>query len=392
MSSKWLNTTEIVAGFIFRGKLDAHIVNPDDMYPPYNETIPTVRDSRTLDEAKERVIEKHGYSMWRDAVEASEAINSGTTPLNWVKILESLASKSLNGLDLEKIGRDLQEGKDVDLGKIMQATSQINLGYRALTPLSEVEPEKGTWIKTGYAPWDDNIGGVPKGGLTLICASPGIGKTTLALRLGLDMIRKNKKSKVAIFSLEMTLGQIVMRYIETDKKITIDERARILASESSYTVGEIYSVAARTAASEKLAAIIIDFADLMVEGEQSESVMGQIYRNLSILAKQTKVPVILVCQLNRTTYLGGIPKVNHIRYSGMAEAMAALIVLLYNPNNILADMKMDSSFAAEEGRGYIIVGKSRFGFLKGGPIAIKTEWDGLAGWGRSHFGTFAVTG
>ena len=86
--NKWLDNSEIVAGFVLRGKLDAHIVNPDDLYPPYNEIIPTVRDSKGMDEVREKVIEKHGYSIYRDAVSASESINSGTTPLNWLKMLE----------------------------------------------------------------------------------------------------------------------------------------------------------------------------------------------------------------------------------------------------------------------------------------------------------------
>ena len=70
---------------------------------------------------------------------------------------------------------------------------------------------------------------------------------------------------------------------------------------------------------------------MLVEGEQSEAVMGVIYRSLAMLAKTTGVPVILICQLNRTQYTGGIPKINHIRYSGMAEMMSSLILLLYNP-------------------------------------------------------------
>lgn len=384
--SKWQDTTEIVAGYMLRGKLDPNIVNPDDFYPPYPEIVPILRDGGTIED----VVAKCGYSMVRDAKEASEAINGTLSPLGYVKILEQYASRYKNGTNISGIAKDLIDGKDVDLGKLLQYTAQIDLGYRSLTPLSDVEPEEGIWIKTGYAPWDDNIGGVPKAGLTLIAASPGIGKTTLMLRLGLSMVRKYKKQKVAIFSLEMLMSQLVARYITLDKKITSEERSRILASESSYTVGEIYALAARTAASEKLAMIGIDFADLMVEGEQTESMMGQIYRSLSVLAKQTKVPVVLVCQLNRSTYLGGMPKINHIRYSGMAEAMAALITLLYNPNNILADTKIDNQFPPEDGMGYIIEGKSRFGFKKGGPIAIKVPWDGAAGWGDKDKGCFTV--
>lgn len=388
---EWLNNSEIVMGFVFRGKLDPHTINADDLHPPYNEALATARDADNLNSLKETVIQKHGYSIYRDAVEASESINSGTTPLNWVKIMETTASKFRVGVDLSRIGNELQTNHDVDLGKILQNVSQLELGYRSMTPLSEVEPEKHSLTPTGYKPIDDYFGGIPKSGLTIIAAPPGIGKTFLMLKMGLCMLRvkANKKKKIGIFSLEMLMSQLVKRYIDMDKKITTEERSRILASESAYNMSEVYAVAARTAASEKLAMIGIDFADLLVEGEQSESVMGSIYRASAVLAKQTRVPVVLLCQLSRN-YTGGTPRVNHIRYSGMAEAMSSLIFLLHNPNNLLADFgkTQETSLPAVEGRGYIIGGKARFGFTEGGPGAIQVAWDGAAGWGDTVYGGY----
>lgn len=380
--NKWLDTTEIVAGYVMLGKLDSHAVNPEDLHPPYNKVIPILRGGGKIED----VVDKCGYSTVRDAKEAAESINGAVTPTGYLDLLVRLASRYKSGSELKEKAEQLINGDEVDLGKVLQITSQIDLGYRALTPLSEVVPERGTWITTGYRPLDDRVGGLPKAGLTLIAASPGVGKTTLMLKILLSLIRKNKKKRVALFSLEMLMSQVAARYIDLDKSITKDEKSRILASESAYTVGEIYALASRAAASEKLCAIGIDFADLMVEGEQTEAVMGSIYRSLAVLAKQTGIPVILVCQLNRSTYTGGIPRINHIRYSGMAEMMASLILLLYNPNAIVADFKADAQLTAAEGRGYIIVGKSRFGFKEGSPGAVQVEWDGQAGWGDKTFG------
>ena len=156
----------------------------------------------------------------------------------------------------------------------------------------------------------------------------------------------------------------------------------MLGTESAYTVGEIYAVAARAAANENLKAIIIDFADMLVEGEQSEAVMGVIYRTLAVLAKTTGVPVILICQLNRNQYQGGIPKINHIRYSGMAEMMSALILLLYNPSSTVADVQANAILPYYPDKGYIIVGKSRFGFKQGKPGAVQLDFVGETGWGQ----------
>ena len=384
--TKWLDYSEIVTGLVLKNRLDPNSVNPEDLYGDYANIIPILRNGGALED----VIDKCGLSEVRAAQHAVDSINGELKPLAWLKLLEQSASKYKHGMEIGRIAQKLQDGDDVELGKLLQLTSQIDLGYRGMTPLSEVEPMKNPWIKTGYEPIDSNIGGIPKAGLVLIAASPGIGKTTLGLKIGLSMVRKYKKKKVAIYTLEMLMSQLVQRYLGMDESVTLEERARILASETSYSVNEIYALASQTAATEDLACIIIDFADLMVSGEQTESVMGAIYRALSVLAKQTGVPVILICQLNRSTYTGGLPKINHIRYSGMAEAMASLILLLYNPNAIMADFKSENTLIAEEGIGYILVGKSRFGFKMGVPGAIKVPWDGLAGWGDTSQGYFNV--
>lgn len=396
----WLDRSEIVTGLVLNGDLDVNLVNADDFYPPYNEIIVTIRKGGTTEE----VVAKHGFSYYQAATMAANAVNADKEqqkkkPVDWITLLSQVASYYKYGQELAKMADTLIMGQAIDPGKLLQFVGELDLGYRALTPLDEVEPEAGQWIKTGYGPIDHYIGGIPKAGLIALAGGTGIGKTTLALRVAVDMLRlysgkktkKHKevlyadvsveKGKVAMFSLEMLLSQVVARILNVDSSITKEERSRLLASESAFTVGEIYAVAARTAAQENLKAIIIDFADMLVEGEQSEAVMGVIYRSLAMLAKTTGVPVILVCQLNRTQYTGGIPKINHIRYSGMAEMMSSLILLLYNPSSTVADMQANAILPFYPDKGYIIVGKSRFGFKEGRPGAIQVDFKGETGWG-----------
>jgi len=405
----WLDRSEIVIGLILNGELDANLVNADDFYPPYNEVVATLRKGGT----QEDVITKHGFSSIQAATLAANAVTADKEqakhkPIDWLNLLEQAASYYKYGQELSLMADKLMMGQPIDPGKMLQFISELDLGHRALTPLDRVEPEAGQWIRTGYAPIDEYVGGVPKAGLTVVVGGTGIGKTTLALRIGLEMVRlyngkkqkrhKDKlyfdspieKGKVAIFSLEMLLSQVMARYLNLDHTITKEERSRLLASESAYTVGEIYAVAARTAANENLKAIIIDFADMLVEGEQSEAVMGVIYRSLAVLAKTTGVPVILICQLNRNQYQGGIPKINHIRYSGMAEMMSALILILYNPSATVADVNANSILPFYPDKGYIIVGKSRFGFKMGKPGAIQIEFQGETGWGNIGYHYFDV--
>jgi replicative DNA helicase len=410
----WLDRTEIVTGLIFNGHIDKNLVNPGDFYPPYDEIVATIRKDGTTED----VIAKHGFSYYQAATMAANAVmadadQAKNKPIDWVNLLEQAASYYKYGQELALMADKLMMGQPVDPGKLLQFVSELNLGHRTLTPLDQIEPEAGQWIKTGYEPIDNFIGGVPKAGLTVLAGGTGIGKTTLALRIGLELVRlydgkKNNKKKgakyadpmyselpaeegkIAIFSLEMLLSQVVARILTVDMGVTKAERSRMLGTESAYTVGEIYAVAARAAANENLKAIIIDFADMLVEGEQSEAVMGVIYRSLAVLAKTTGVPVILICQLNRNQYQGGIPKINHIRYSGMAEMMSALILLLYNPSSTVADVQANSILPYYPDKGYIIVGKSRFGFKQGKPGAIQLEFKGETGWGNFGFGYWDV--
>lgn len=382
----WQDATEITIGFVLHKKLSPDLINPDDCYPPYHEIIPLMRDGLDIPDVVARI----GYSSVRQAMEAAEHVNGEMKPVEWVKVLTQSASVAQAASKLDEVVKNMRAGKDYDIGLALKAVSMMDEGQRDLTPMSEITPEENSWILTGWDAIDKYIGGIVKAGLITIGASPGVGKTTLVLKLASSLVHKYKKKKVAIFTLEMTVEQLTQRALELSK-ITKDEKERILLGGSSFSVHEIYATASRVAAQEDLAMIAVDFADLLIEGEASESVMGNIYKTLALLAKKTGVPVVLISQLNRNTYSGGTPKVNHLRYSGMAEAMSALILLIYNPNNILVDNGGGKSeLETIEGRGYLIEGKSRFGFKQGGPGAIMIEWDGAGGWGEKGLGWFKI--
>lgn len=379
---KWKDASEIVTGLSIQGRLDANAINPDDLFPPYGEIIPLLRDGKD----RADITMKVGFAPVDTCIHAVDSINGSLSPLEWLKTVELCASRAKAGIDLEKVSRDLKDGKEIDVGSILAAATKVDLGYRDMTPMSQITGDDNVWVKTGYGPIDKYTGGIPDACLTVVGASPGVGKTTFMLKLAKCMVRKYKKKKVALFTLEMTMGQITARLLNIDKEVTKEEKDRILLNEDAYNINEVYAIAGRTCAQNSVAMIGIDFADLLVESEQSEAVMGKIYRTCSMLAKKVRVPVVLISQLNREVYKGGEPRVNHLRYSGMAEAMSALILLIHNPNTILADFATESSLTRVEGRGYVIVGKSRFGFKGGSPGAIMIEWDGLAGWGDREWG------
>jgi replicative DNA helicase len=364
------------------GKLSPDTINPEDVHPTYRDLIAPLRDGKEIADLAAMGF----FSAATTAKMAAEAVNGDVKPIEWLTILKNTASLSSAGAKLAKIAKKWEDGDRSDPADVLATVGMVDSGYREFTPMSEIEPEENMWLKTGYRPIDKHMGGFPKSSLTIMAASPGIGKTSLMLKIANSMVRQYKKQNVIIFTLEMTMAMLTRRMMDMDKSITKDEKSRLLLSESAYTVQEVYAEASRAVATAKTSLIAIDFADQLVEGEQSEAIMGVIYRSLSMLAKKTGVPVLLISQLNRGTYVGGIPRINHIRYSGMAEAMAALILLIYNPHNILADFAEKTPLPDAEGVGYIIAGKSRYGFKEGGPGAIQVQWDGAMGWGNESTG------
>ena len=191
-----------------------------------------------------------------------------------------------------------------------------------------------------------------------------------------------------VYTLEMTTGQIARRILQVAMKpLTKEQKHNVIISDRIMKVDEVYSDAMRLCTTDNVYSIFIDFSDMLVEGAEDEQSMAIVYRRCAALAKEnsTGAPVFLLAQLNRN-YTGGVPKVNLLRYSGMAEAVASLIFLIYNPNQIYSTSVKDNSLPAIPGTGYIVVGKSRYGYREGGPGAIRVDFDGKLAWGNESLG------
>ncbi len=393
---KWRSLSETVTGLVLKGvaepefklKIPPDAVNPASLCAPFHEVIPLARDGKDIGQIAILV----GVQAVNDALQMANTVSDTIHPLVWVQQLERESAKAQAGLKLEKVVKGLVDGEDIDVGGILKIINDLDMGYQELTPMSRINPENATWLKTGYAPWDDHFNGLPAASLTIIGASPGVGKTTLMVEIVKSMItrKENKKKKAAIFTLEMTMAQLTQRMIDIADLKDAD-KDRILLGDGSYSVHEVYAVASRAAAKDDLCVIAIDFADQLIEGEQTEATMGIIYRTLAMLAKKTGIPVLLLSQLNREVYQnGGIPRIHHLRYSGLAEAMAALIIMVYNPKNIsiVTPKKDEPTLPVSVGKAYLIVGKSRYGYVHDCPGAVMVDWNGAEGWGSKALGWF----
>jgi replicative DNA helicase len=213
-----------------------------------------------------------------------------------------------------------------------------------------------TGLPTGFTDLDVETTGFQPGDLVVVGARPGMGKTAFCLNIATH-VGVEVKSPVAIFSLEMTKEQLVLRMVCSDAEVDSksvrsgyhskeDYRklvnaagrladATIYIDDSFNSVLDIRAKSRRLKAEHGLGLIIVDYLQLMSgvgNYSQREQVISDISRSLKALAKDLSVPVIVISQLNRSCELRGEnkrPIIADLRESGAIEQDADVILFLY---------------------------------------------------------------
>ena len=377
----WSDCSEIVCGLVLSKKLSINSVRQETLIPPYNDIIKLMKNGVT---ATEDLIERVGLSPVQASLEAVKSMN-GLGDKNWVKILENTASNYDAGNKLEKFGKKLQQGDDIDWAVVKTISHNAMEGVGGdFTPLSEIEAGEIAFKETGFTAIDKHLGGFPIVGQVIVAAQTSTGKTSFMVGLASCWAKKHPKDNVAIFTLEMMKEEIARRFDEIHQ-LTNETKSRIQVNDAIVTPEE---VVAKASTIENLGLVCIDFADLLIKGETTEFAMAHIYRTFMLGAKQLGCPVVLLSQLNRG-YSGGIPRPSDIRYTGLAEALGWMILMLYNPSTDwfseedTKDKDNKEILVVREGCAYIIAWKVRGGFRyhkDDSPGAIQVQFNGKKGW------------
>lgn len=211
-------------------------------------------------------------------------------------------------------------------------------------------------IPTGFIAYDHLTNGLHAGDLTIIGARPGVGKTSLAVCIGVNVARAGEG--VAIFSMEMPTTQLIARAICSEarvdllkvraKSFTEQERARIITASGHHEklpifvddtatirVHEIVAKVRAKQAVTPIKVVILDYLQLIRGDSNSaqfrEQDVSMISRGLKAMAKELNVAVIALSQLNR-----GIenrddkkPRLSDLRESGAIEQDADNIAFIH---------------------------------------------------------------
>ncbi len=214
-----------------------------------------------------------------------------------------------------------------------------------------------TGLATGYDDFDEMTAGLQHSDLVIIAGRPSMGKTTFAMNIVENVIIKEKKPAL-IFSLEMpgeqlatrmisSLGQIEQHRLRTGKLVEEDwprfssavsilnDTALFIDDTPGMSPSEIRTRARRAVREHgELGVIVVDYLQLMtVPGnkENRTTEISEISRSLKLLAKELRVPVIALSQLNRELEHrpNKRPIMSDLRESGAIEQDADVIVFIY---------------------------------------------------------------
>ena len=227
--------------------------------------------------------------------------------------------------------------------------------YSTLKERAE-NPTDVTGIPTRFRDLDVLLAGLQKSDLIILAARPAMGKTAFALNL-VTAAALHSDSSVAVFSLEMAKEQLATRMLTSEGRISgsrmrtgqllnddwpplmeaaerLSEARVFIDDTPAVTVSHIRSKCRRVAAQHGLDLVVIDYLQLM-RGDGSEHSREQeissISRGLKGLAKEMKIPVVALSQLNRGVEQRADkrPLMSDLRESGAIEQDADIIMFLY---------------------------------------------------------------
>lgn len=258
----------------------------------------------------------------------------------------------------------------------------ISIAEAAVNYFTQLQenPKGRRGLKTGLNDLDALIGGLNKSDLIIIAARPSMGKSALAINIAAHVA---KKKSVLLFSLEMSLNQVVNRlyalasgvhatriqyktYSDKDAGKVVDACDRLaklhlfLDDTAGLSLMAMKMKARRIKKEHGLDLIVLDYLQLMTGSgryrDNRVQEVSELSRGLKAMARELDIPIIALSQLSRSVELRGDkrPVLSDLRESGSIEQDADIVMFLYRDEYYNRDA--DNPNLAE-----IIVAKNRNG-------------------------------
>ena len=290
-------------------------------------------------------------------------------------------------------------GEDRFKGQMLSMKDQV---MEAIESIEKLYERKGgiTGISTGFVEFDRMTSGMHGAEMIVIAARPSMGKTALVMNIA-EHVAVQEKLPIGVFSLEMSSQQLVQRLLCSRARVNLQKvrdgflaerdfpsltaaasklaEAKIFIDDSAgLSILELRAKARRLRAQHDVQLLIVDYLQLL----RSTSRRAQDNRQLEIseisagikgLAKELKIPIIVVAQLNRQPEArsGGKPRLSDLRESGSIEQDADLVGLLVRPEIYEED---EEARAEKAGEAELIIAKQRNGPVGEIPLTFLKEF------------------
>jgi replicative DNA helicase len=283
---------------------------------------------------------------------------------------------------------DAAEKVIFDIAEKKIKASFVSVGDMIKDTLKAVErlyerKELVTGVPTGFKDFDKLTAGLQPSDLIIVAGRPSMGKTAFALNIA-AYASLNAGIGVAVFSLEMAREQLVLRMLCSEARVDNSKvRAGYLGERDfpklanaagrlhdaliyiddtpAISILELRAKARRLIRDrdKKVGLVIVDYLQLMRgmgNASNREQEISEISRSLKALAKELRVPVIALSQLNRRVEDRGDrrPMMADLRESGAIEQDADVIAFIYR-DEVYNQKSQDKGIAE------VIVAKQRNG-------------------------------
>lgn len=270
---------------------------------------------------------------------------------------------------------------------------------KSFTPLSQLlhgavnqleslssRKETITGAPSGIVDLDNITAGFQLGDLIIVAGRPSTGKTSLCLNVAAH-VAIERDLPVGIFSLEMSMEQLVMRMIATEGLVSLHDlrtgratseqwkrvadacdrlrRAAIYIDDSGLlSAHDMRAKARRLKQQRDIGMVIVDYLQLMegrTRAENRQQEIAEISRSLKALAKELNIPVMALSQLSRAPEQRTSdqrPRLSDLRESGAIEQDADLVLFLYRERASRDDQPLEQAGGAVT---ELIIGKNRNG-------------------------------
>ena len=364
-------------------------------------------------------------SSSKQAIDYAKIIHEMYLRRELVLISNRLSSDTINASSQEQNAENIIEDTEKSLfdlaerGSFSQSFLKFNKALDQTIEMATqaMQSDQGiVGVPTGLKDLDEKLGGLHKSDLIILAGRPSMGKTALATNIAYNaaqnILKREEKSSVAFFSLEMSSEQLSTRILSEQAKIKSDDIRRgkvteeeinryIETSRNIYnlplyidetpaiTIATLCNRARRIKRLFGLSLIVVDYIQLMRstlsknEGRVQE--ISEITQGLKALAKELSVPVLALSQLSRAVEQRDDkqPQLADLRESGSIEQDADVVMFVYRESYYLErkQPKLGSIEHAEwqskmndvNGLADIILGKQRHG-----PTGtVKVEFEGI---------------